>query len=273
MAPIVIRRCRSPVGGGVAVGWLERLLWWRRGPLVTRHPVVLLHGAFGFEQVVVNQTRRAYFRGVRERLLEHGVELHAPVVAPVAGIERRAAELVAQLDALGPGRLNLVAHSMGGLDARYAIAHLGLSERIASLITIGTPHHGTPLADAGHRLSRGLRIDRVLGAGADMLGDLSTRGMAQFNQQVPDDPRVFYASIVGRVPPTGEVHPLLRPTHALLSRSSGLNDGVVPASSQSWGEVLWIVDADHWAQVGWSGSSDSTALYEAIVRELRTRGF
>ncbi|HHO52318.1 MAG TPA: hypothetical protein ENK18_15950 [Deltaproteobacteria bacterium] len=257
----------------MAIHWWRRLLWWRRGPLVTRHPVVLLHGAFGFEQVVVNQTRRAYFQGVRERLLKHGVELHAPVVAPVAGIERRAVELVAQLDAVGPGRLNLVAHSMGGLDARYAITHLGLSQRIASLITIGTPHHGTPLADAGLRLSQRLRLRHVLGAGSDLLGDLSTGGMEAFNQRVPDAPGVFYASIVGRVPPSGEVHPLLRPTHALLSRRVGLNDGVVPASSQPWGEVLWIVDADHWAQVGWSGSSDSTALYEAIVRELRARGF
>lgn len=45
-------------------------------------------------------------------------------------------------------RLNIIAHSMGGLDARYyAISWLGLAERVASLTTIGIPHLGTPLAD------------------------------------------------------------------------------------------------------------------------------
>src|SRR5207249_8887306 len=56
--------------------------------------------------------------------------------------------------------VNIVAHSMGGLDARYAISQLGLGGRVASLITIGTPHLGTPLADAGHALFG--RITRLL---------------------------------------------------------------------------------------------------------------
>lgn len=55
---------------------------------------------------------------------------------------------------------------------------------------------------------------------------------------------------------------------------------MVPAASQAWGEVLREIEADHWAQIGWSpqlrGSVekfDALAFYEELLRELRGRGF
>jgi hypothetical protein len=69
------------------------------------------------------------------------------------------------------------------------------------------------------------------------------------------------------------VNPLLRPTYLFLKERDGDNDGVVPSASQRWGEILGEVDADHWAVVGWSDSFDAVALYEALFRELRGRGF
>ena len=44
-------------------------------------------------------------------------------------------------------RVNLLAHSKGGLDARYLISTLGMEAQIASLTTISTPHHGSSVAD------------------------------------------------------------------------------------------------------------------------------
>ena len=38
---------------------------------------------------------------------------------------------------------------MGGLDARYMIASLGMEARVLSLTTVGTPHRGTAFADWG----------------------------------------------------------------------------------------------------------------------------
>ena len=240
----------------------------------TRYPVVLLHGAFGFDEVVVREQRHAYFRGVKERLEDHGVVVHRTTVPPVAGIARRAAELVEQVRALPAGKVNLIAHSMGGLDARYAIAHLGLSDRVASLVTLGTPHGGTPLADLGNALGRRVGLQWLVRDAGEMLADLTTEQMATFNKDVADVDGVFYGSVVGRIPPEAtEVHPLLAPTYALLKRTVGDSDGLVPTSSQEWGEVLRIVDADHWAQVGWSVDQiDTPAIYEAIVAALRERG-
>ena len=238
-----------------------------------QHPIALLHGAFGFDEILVREQRHAYFHGVADRLQHHGIVVHKPVVHPVAGIHRRATQLAKQLRTLEGERVHLIAHSMGGLDARYAITKLGLADRVASLVTIGTPHHGTPLANMGNTVARSLGLRWLLVDAGDMLADLTTERMIAFNRDVPDVPGVFYASVVGRIAPTAtDVHPLLAPGHAFIKRKMGDNDGIIPTSSQEWGEVLLIVDADHWAQVGWSGSVDTPAIYEAIARELRRRG-
>lgn len=45
----------------------------------------------------------------------------------------------------GCGKVNIIAHSKGGLDCRYALAKLGTDQYTASLTTINTPHRGANL--------------------------------------------------------------------------------------------------------------------------------
>lgn len=68
------------------------------------------------------------------------------------------------------------------------------------------------------------------------------------------------------------MHPLLKAPQLLLAKH-GDSDGLVPASSQRWGEVIAEVEADHWAQIGWSDGADTPALYLRVVDELKARGF
>src|SRR5204862_5513379 len=111
-----------------------------------------------------------------------------------------AASLLEFIRSISAPRVNVIAHSMGGLDARYAIARLGAADKIASLVTIGTPHHGTPLAELGRigpaRLARAL-IKR-LGLPSACLDSITPARMQVFNAENPDDPRVVYASVVCR---------------------------------------------------------------------------
>lgn len=64
--------------------------------------------------------------------------------------ERLAADITARLSGAGPGgrsrRVIVVAHSMGGLVARYWLGPLGGAADCAALITLGTPHRGAPKA-------------------------------------------------------------------------------------------------------------------------------
>jgi hypothetical protein len=49
----------------------------------------------------------------------------------------------------GLQRFHIVGHSKGGLIAREYVQHHGGDGRVKSLITLGTPHHGTPTAALG----------------------------------------------------------------------------------------------------------------------------
>jgi triacylglycerol lipase len=260
--------------------WLRRRRWLRRvrrasGRVGPRHPVVLLHGLLGFDELVLGPTRVAYFRGLTERLRRAGADVHRPRVSRTAAIAARGAQLAARIEALPAKRVNVIAHSMGGLDARWAIARLGLSERVASLVTIGTPHRGSPLADLGAGLGEKLGVRRVLdGLGMDVAAfqDLTTTRMAAFNRKVRDARGVWYASVVAHAD-GWSTSPLLWATHRYLSARAGPNDGLVPLASQAWGEVLLKLEADHFAQIGWSLRFDAAELFEEILRELRARGF
>jgi triacylglycerol lipase len=234
-------------------------------------PVVLAHGLGGFDAIRVPGARQDYFRGVAERLRALGIEVITPRVAPLSGIAARAGELAEQVRRLDAPRVNVIAHSMGGLDARYAIAELGLAGRIATLVTIGTPHCGTPLADGGVILSQLVGFHHALelvGAGWSAFEDLTLRRMAEFNRRVRDAPGVRYLSYVGRVRDARRANPLLRPSWRLLASRVGANDGLVPAASQRWGAVLGEVDADHWAQIGWSRQFDAASFYASVVERL-----
>jgi triacylglycerol lipase len=247
-----------------------------RRPRATRHPILLAHGYFGFDRIGVPALGQEYFRGVRPRLEALGYSVFVTRVSPAAGIAQRAAQLAQQIEQLGVPRVNIIAHSMGGLDARLAISRLGLAARVASLTTIGTPHHGTPLADMAAGLGEWRTLRRLLssiGINVDGLYDVSTRRMRDFNRVILDRPEVIYASVVGALSAeaVAAVHSLLSPGHSYLLRKVGPNDGIVSAASQRWGDSIVQVEADHWAQIGWFGSFDVESFYVQLVEGLAAR--
>jgi triacylglycerol lipase len=238
-----------------------------------RLPLVLAHGLLGFDSVGVWPITRHYFNGVPARLAADGCQVHRTRVAPLGSIERRAEQLAAQIGTLDARRVSIIAHSMGGLDARYAISRLGLAEQVAVLVTVATPHLGTPLAgrsdgSAGARL--GQLLDRL---GAEAIADLTPAHLATFNEQVPDVRGVEYLCVVAAAASASDVHPMLRPSYRWLLEHAGPNDGLVPAASQRWGEIVLELEADHWAQIGWGRRPVALELYPQLARELRARGY
>jgi triacylglycerol lipase len=243
-----------------------------RGPPL---PVVLIHGLYGFDRIGVPGVRVEYFRGIAAHLATLGCHAHAVRLPRAQSVPARAERLVQAIAELPHERIDLIAHSLGGLDARYALAHLGLARRVRSLVTIGTPHRGTPLADVVLKGPIGWAhgVLRALGLPTEAIAWLGTEALERFNREVRDAPGVRYACVVGgiRRAETPVSLPLV-PAHAFLRRASGANDGLVPVSSQYWGETLAEIEADHFAQIGWRvgarASFDALGLYAFIVARL-----
>lgn len=176
-----------------------------------RYPVVLHHGFAGGHKWIFA------WDGVKEALESDGNIVVQTEVPPFDAIEIRAEQLRKVVDDVllrsGAAKVNIIAHSMGGLDARYLITTLGYGDRVASLTTISTPHYGTNAADLGLRLVPGV-ADPAVNALAELLGtsisdmgeradvraaleDLSEAGSVDFNAQHPNDERVVYESWAG----------------------------------------------------------------------------
>src|SRR5437879_9419049 len=180
----------------------SRKLRRARKPTAPRLPVVLAHGFLGFDEIGLGNRKHLYFRGIGEQLERAGAQLYCPRVPPASSVSARAARLADLIRAVPEPRVNIVAHSMGGLDARYAISRLGLADRVASLVTIGAPHLGTPLADAPFARATA----RLLGVAA--LADLAPDALERFNHAVPDVAGVAYCSVVA-ASDLSETNPLL----------------------------------------------------------------
>jgi predicted alpha/beta hydrolase family esterase len=109
-----------------------------------RVPVVLVHGYL---------SNRGYFAPMARWLAARAV---APIFAPTyravfSSIELGAAELhqaIERVAATGSPKVVLVCHSMGGLLARRYLQDHG-EARVARLVTIASPHHGTVLSRLG----------------------------------------------------------------------------------------------------------------------------
>jgi triacylglycerol lipase len=224
-----------------------------------------------------------YFHGVEDALRAAGNRVSSAGLSPTGGVAKRAAELRKFIDRESPGEpVHLIAHSMGGLDARYMVSRLGMGDRVLSLTTLGTPHRGTPFADWGiRRLSLTLRpLFRLFDVPSQAFYDLTTENCRALNAEAPDVPGVRYFSVAGRC--TG---PWLGPEwyfpHAVIAECEGENDGLVSIASATYGEVCDVWDGDHLSLINLPNPramvgnfwEDRTAQYAGLVRRLADAGF
>lgn len=233
-----------------------------------KYPLVFLHGFMG-------GNRLGNFAGVSKHFEGKGCKVLVAEVSPVNGIEFRARQLADQvnkfLSSSGSSKVNIVGHSQGGLDARYAISNLGLGANVASLSMLSTPNFGTPVADfalsnASDPVSQTI-VSALLNLMSSVsnsqnsssnnsqaaLGSLSTTYLKEkFNPSTQDVPGVYYQSWGARSG-TGTNDRLklsLALTHPIIKNKAGENDGVVPVSSAKWGDFRGVLEADHLDLVG-----------------------
>lgn len=121
----------------------------------TRYPIMLVHGLAMKDVLFVRS-----FGSIDRMLRREGNHVAVSRVDGFGSIEGNAAQLKAEVCSLlqetGAEKVNLIAHSKGGLDAKYMIAQLDMAEKTASLTTLCTPHRGTPVANFVLRLPKWL---------------------------------------------------------------------------------------------------------------------
>jgi triacylglycerol lipase len=222
------------------------------------------------------------FSPLRDTLRERGVPVLFPQVPPTSGVVERAEQLREQILHWTQEPVNLIAHSMGGLDCRYMIARLGMGDHVASLTAVSTPHRGSYLADwflANYRQRVPLLLAlEALGFNVDGFKDCRPAICRRFNEETPDHVKVRYFSYGGEVPQS-RLSPFLRRAWNVLTPVEGANDGMVSLASAHWGEYLGSIRADHFAQtpdatfIRDGEDFDSIAFFANLVEELAHRGF
>lgn len=231
--------------------------------------ILLVPGAFGADTSGRFLEPSAYFADYEAFFKKRGCIVRKVEFPVNVTIELRARLLRDQTEKLAREKAEspvvIVAHSQGGLDARYALKSLGLKQ-VSALITIGAPHHGTPLANwvIDHR-GRGSPLYwflRILGnydlRTLPFVGEMTEEFLNQHAEAFEAVPGVKYASARGVCRTV--CHWSLR----LLDWVSGMGgignssggDGLIPGESQKFGVDLGEFDLDHISEVAF-GSPNS----------------
>ena len=202
-------------------------------------------------------------------LIKHGFTVYHSSVPWAEGVNVRAEQLRKNvryvLEQTGAKKVNLIAHSMGGLDVRHMLfndRNAGkVHKNIASVATIGTPHLGTSFADkeiSNH--GKVIEVLQKLSLNIEGFRDLTRNACASFN----DNPEVqafedeleknteirAYAGSAS----LGNVLGILRTPYRIIKDEEGDNDGLVAVESALWKRAVFKEvwqDTDHLNELAW----------------------
>lgn len=222
----------------------------------TKYPILFVHGVFFRDSRYLN-----YWGRIPDELEQNGATVYYGEHHSAASVEFCGEELTSRIKFIvnktGCEKVNIIAHSKGGLDCRYAINKCGASPYIASLTTVNTPHRGCVFAEyLLNNVSEELKMkvasvyNSTLKKCGDTfpdfleaVGDLTASACAKFNEDV-DRTDGIYCQSIGSVlkKAKGGKFPLNFSYH-LVNYFDGPNDGLVSTSSFEWGEKYTLVTA------------------------------
>ena len=117
--------------------------------MATKYPIILVHGLALRGRSVIRVLKA--FRRIEKVLDDLGYDVFvADNIDGFGSIESNAEKLkeyVLEVCRIrGAEKVNIIAHSKGGLDSKYMIMNLGMEDKVASLTTLCTPHRGSIIA-------------------------------------------------------------------------------------------------------------------------------
>lgn len=262
----------------------------------TNYPILLVHGV-GFRDARYFN----YWGRIPKELRKRGTKVFYGNQEGWATVEYNA-ELLHQraLDILketGAERINIIAHSKGGLDCRLMISRYNMGDKVASLTTMGTPHFGVKFADVllsfipeGFVNLVSKIINNIFRKYGDTnpdfknaVMDLTEKKAAEFNKTTPNSPQVYYQSYSSVMKWAFSDYILTIPFIIGCLVGTRENDGLVPEPSAHWGHFCQTLTNTRLHGISHGDlidlkrddyrGFDIISKYVEIVSELKKQGF
>lgn len=262
----------------------------------TKYPILLVHGVFFRDSRYLN-----YWGRIPGELQRNGAVIYYgnhQSADSVKGSAEELAERIRQItEETGCKKVNIIAHSKGGLDCRYALSELGIADRAASLTTINTPHRGCLFADyLLEKIPKAAqeRVADTYNKAVKVLGDekpdfmmavrdLTAAACEERNRYIADVPGVYYQSIGSKCSRAVSGRFPLNFTYHLVKYFGGENDGLVSVDSFPWGERFRLVTlkgkrgVSHGDMIDLNRENirgfDVREFYVELAADLKQRGF
>lgn len=263
-----------------------------------KYPILLVHGMGFRDNGIIN-----YWGRIPKIFTDDGNEVFYGGQDSNGTIEDNAQTLGQRIRSLiretGSEKLNVIAHSKGGMDMRYAICQLGMDRYVASLTTINTPHNGSGSIDkvlmlpsplirfAGGCSDLWLRLQGDKNPNAyKVFQSFSTEYAKKFNEENPDFPDIYYQSYACVMKNSLSDIVMMIP-HAIVNAFEGENDGLLTPEAVKHGDFKGVVRSNsvrgisHCDEVDMrrrrftkrqgDGVSDILDMYREILQTLKEK--
>lgn len=262
----------------------------------TKYPILLVHGVFFRDSKLFN-----YWGRIADSLEKNGAEIYYGNQQSASSVEDSAKELAERIKEIteksGCEKVNIIAHSKGGLDSRYALSVLGADKYVASLTTVNTPHRGCIFAEyLLNKVSEKMRnaiADKYNGAlkkigdpNPDFIAavtDLTASACAVLNEKCPDCENVYYQSVGSKAKKASNGQFPLNLSYRFVKLFDGENDGLVSADSMKWGSKFTFLEPKgkrgitHGDVIDLNRENikgfDVREFYVGLVNDLKEKGY
>jgi triacylglycerol lipase len=219
-----------------------------------QYPVVLVHGIIAHDRA----SNIKFWGRIPEALTSRGIKVFLGNTDAWGSIDTNALLLKETIENIvsqtKTKKVNIIAHSKGGIDSRYLIWKHDFGDKIASSTTVCTPHHGSEIADLiyNKKITHKKFTRKVLSAFGELYGDtnpnlckliyqLTTAKMKEFNKKITMDNNVFYQSLYTTIEDVSDIK-MFPYSYSYIHKISGDNDGLVSEYSAQWGDNITKIE-------------------------------
>lgn len=262
----------------------------------TKYPILLVHGIFFRDFEKLN-----YWGRIPDELIKNGATIYYGNHSSSLAVKDSAEELANRIKEIVKEtkckKVNIIAHSKGGLDARYAISNLGMDKYVASLSMINTPNHGCIFADYllnkapdgfKEKIANGYNFTlRKLGdKDPDFISgvtDLTSNEIEKMNKKMKNKKDVYYEAYgsVLKSPTSGRFP--LNLTNPFVKHFDGKNDGLVGIESFPIDKDFTLIESPYNRGISHGDvidlnrenikGFDVREFYVKLVNNLKSKGY